>query len=275
MFIFRASSYLIELKKFSPDIYNACKNSLKGLQSDLDFLRIDQASFASCPSNSIDYAVMEKTSDGIVVPLDAGWNDIGSWSSLWEVSPKDKDGNVLIGDVVSHKSSNSYLNSKDRLLSVVGIEDLVVIVTKDAVLVADKKSVQDVKLVAEELKKDFRREFDFHREVYRPWGKFDSLDNGNNYQVKRITVKPRAKLSVQMHHHRSEHWVVVSGVANVRNGDNTFLMSENESTYIPVGTIHSLENPGDYDLELIEVQTGTYLGEDDIVRFDDIYGRVE
>jgi len=273
MFLFKASRYLEELNKFRPDIYAACVDATDEVESDLDFLRVNKEIFAKCPSESIDYAVMEKTADAVLVPMDAGWSDIGSWSTLWDVSEKDKEGNVAHGDVVLHESRNCYVRSDDKLVAVIGSDDLVIVDTKDALMVAHKDAVQDAKIIAQQLKADERSEWKLHREVYRPWGKYDSIDNGDRYQVKRITVKPRAKLSVQMHHHRAEHWIVVSGSAKVTNGDKTFLLSENESTYIPVGVIHSLENPGKVDLELIEVQSGSYLGEDDIVRFEDKYGR--
>ena len=274
MFLFRASNYLAELKKFRSDILEQCQRSVMDVKTDLDFLRIDKDMFESCPAESVDYAVMEKTSHAVVVPMDAGWSDIGSWSSLWDISEKDSEGNSTHGDVILHNTRNSYVRSDNKLLAVIGVDDLVVVSTKDALLVAHKDSVQDVKLVTETLKAKARSEWELSREVYRPWGKYDSIDIGERYQAKRITVMSGAKLSVQMHHHRSEHWVVVSGTARVRNGDKTFLLSENESTYIPAGVIHSLENPGKVDLELIEIQTGTYLGEDDIVRFEDNYGRV-
>ena len=273
MFLFKASRYLEELKKHRPDIYEACQLSMEGTSKDNDFLRINQAAFSACPSDSIDYAVMEKTDDAVVVPMDAGWSDIGSWSSLWDISEKDANGNATYGDVMLHESHNSYIRTDGKLVAVIGVDDLVIVSTKDVSIVAHKDSVQDVKAVAQQLKVESRTEWEHHREVYRPWGKYDSIDNGERYQVKRITVKPGAKLSVQMHHHRAEHWVVVSGTAKVTNGEKTFMLSENESTYIPVGVIHSLENPGKFALELIEVQTGSYLGEDDIVRFEDVYGR--
>lgn len=275
MFLFKASRYLEELKKFRPDIYQACKSAMIETDSDLDFLRINKDKFEACPSESIDYAVMEKTNDAIVVPMDAGWCDIGSWSSLWDVSKKDGNGNAVIGDVILNDCSNSYVRTDNKLVSAIGVNDLVIVSTKDVLLVAHKNSVQNVKKVTEQLKQEGRPEWEFHREVYRPWGKYDSIDSGERYQAKRITVKPGAKLSVQMHHHRAEHWIVVSGAAKVTNGDKTFILSENESTYIPIGVIHALENPGKTDLELIEVQSGSYLGEDDIVRFEDRYGRVE
>ena len=218
---------------------------------------------------------MENTADAVVVPMDAGWNDIGSWSSLWDVGDKDENGNAVTGDVILHEATNSYIRADDKLVAAVGVDDLVVVSTKDALLVANKERVQDAKLIANKLRESRRTEWELHREVYRPWGKYDSIDNGDRYQVKRITVNPGAKLSVQMHHHRAEHWVVVSGSAKVTNGDETFLLSENESTYIPVGVVHALENPGRVPLEIIEIQSGSYLGEDDIVRFEDRYGRVE
>lgn len=273
MFMFRASRYLQELERFQPEILEACKLALAGGQQDLHFTRVDAAAFAACPDDSIDYAVMEKTADAVVVPLDAGWSDIGSWSALWDVSDKDEHGNVLKGDVLHHNSSNTYVHAESRLVSIVGVEDLVIVETKDAIMVAHKNNVQDVKKIVEQIKDQGRKEHINHREVYRPWGVYDSIDEGHRYQVKRITVKPGAKLSVQMHHHRAEHWIVVSGTAKVTNGDTTFLVTENQSTYIPIGQVHALENPGVIPLELIEVQSGPYLGEDDIVRFEDKYGR--
>jgi mannose-1-phosphate guanylyltransferase len=216
---------------------------------------------------------MENTSDAVVVPMDVGWSDIGSWSSLWDVSSKDANGNAVYGDVILHDTNNSYVRSSDKLVSVIGMDDLVIVSTKDVLMVAHKDKVQDVKVITELLKGSDRDEWRIHREVYRPWGKYDSIDSGDRYQVKRITVKPGAKLSLQIHNHRAEHWVVVSGTANVKKGKETFLLTVNESTYIPVGTLHSLENPGKFDLEIIEVQSGEYLGEDDIVRFEDSYGR--
>ena len=274
MFLFRASRYLEELEKFRPDIFDACKASTEGVELDLDFLRINKEKFVDCPSDSVDYAVLEKTADAVVVPMSAGWSDIGSWSSLWDISKKDKSGNVSHGDVLLHETNNSFIRTDGTLVATVGVDDLVIISTKDAIMVAHKDSVQDAKIIANKLKVDKRTEWESNREVYRPWGKYDSIDHGDRFQVKRITVKPGAKLSVQMHHHRAEHWIVVSGSAKVTNGEETFLLSENESTYIPVGVVHALENPGKVELELIEVQSGSYLGEDDIVRFKDVYGRV-
>ena len=274
MFLFRASSYLEELKKFRPDILEKCEASVMEVKADLDFLRINKEMFELCSAESVDYAVMEKTSRAVVVPMDAGWSDIGSWSSLWDISEKDGQGNATHGDVIVHNTLNSYVRTEDKLVAAIGVDDLVIVATKDTLMVAHKNCVQDVKIITEALKAQGRSEWQLNREVYRPWGRYDSIDSGERYQAKRITVKPGAKLSVQMHHHRAEHWVVVSGTARVTNGDKTFLLSENESTYIPVGVVHALENPGKVELELIEVQSGSYLGEDDIVRFDDRYGRL-
>ena len=275
MFLFRASRYLSELQQFRPDIYAACVEAVGTVNADLDFVRVNKAAFLSCPSDSIDYAVMERTADAVVVPMSAGWSDVGSWSSLWDISEKDINGNVSHGDVLQHNSQNNYVFAESSLVTTVGVQDLVIIQTKDAVLVADKHQVQDVKKIVESLKAAGRTEHHIHREVYRPWGKYDSIDNGERYQVKRITVKPGEKLSIQMHHHRAEHWIVVSGTASVTNGDSVQLVTENQSVYIPVGQIHALENPGKILLEMIEVQSGSYLGEDDIVRFEDRYGRIE
>jgi mannose-1-phosphate guanylyltransferase/mannose-6-phosphate isomerase len=273
MFLFKASRYLEELKKHCPEIIIACEQAMAATDSDMDFIRVDKAAFEQCPDDSIDYAVMEKSNDVVVVPMDAGWSDVGSWSALWDVSDKDDNNNVTKGDVIAVGSTNSYLHAEHKLIAVVGIDNLVVVETKDAILVAHKDQVQDVKIIVNHLKKAGRTEHKIHREVYRPWGKYDSIDVGVRDQVKRITVKTGEKLSIQMHHHRSEHWIVVSGTAKVTNGEKTFLVTENESTYIPIGQIHALENPGVLPLELIEVQSGSYLGEDDIVRFEDRYGR--
>ncbi|MGY0640525.1 MAG: mannose-1-phosphate guanylyltransferase/mannose-6-phosphate isomerase, partial [Paraglaciecola chathamensis] len=276
MFLFKASRYLEELEKYAPDMLDICKRAIATEAPDLEFVRVDGDIFATCPDDSIDYAVMEKTNAAAVVPLDAGWSDVGSWSSLWETAKeKDENQNVIIGDAILDDVHNSYINAEQRLISVVGLDDVVVVETKDAVLVAHKDKVQNIKNVVNKLKAEKRPEFEFHREVFRPWGSYDSIDNGERFQVKRITVKPGEKLSVQMHHHRAEHWIVVAGTAKVTNGEETLLLCENQSTYIPVGVIHALENPGKIPLELIEVQSGTYLGEDDIVRFSDRYGRVE
>lgn len=273
MFMFRASRYLEELECFRPDILAACREALDGGSQDMHFTRVDTDTFAACPEDSIDYAVMEKTADAVMVPLNAGWSDVGSWSALWDVSTKDGDGNVFKGDVLGQATRNTFVHADSRMVATVGVEDLVVVETPDAVLVAHQDKVQDVKKIVERLKAEGRSEHISHREVHRPWGMYDSIDNGHRYQVKRITVKPGAKLSVQMHHHRAEHWIVVSGTAKVTNGDKIYLVTENQSTYIPIGQVHALENPGVIPLELIEVQSGSYLGEDDIVRFEDKYGR--
>ena len=275
MFLFKASTYLAELKAHNPAIFTACESSIANTQADADFIRVNKEAFEACPDDSIDYAVMENTTEAVVVPMDCGWSDVGSWSALWEIEEKDENGNAFKGDVISVNSTNSYVNAEEKLVAVIGLDDVVVVETKDAILVSKKSEVQLVKNVVNELKAKERTEFKLHREVYRPWGKYDSVDNGERFQVKRITVKPGAKLSVQMHHHRAEHWIVVSGCAMVTNGDKDILLTENQSTYIPIGVIHALENPGKVDLELIEVQSGSYLGEDDIVRFEDRYGRVE
>ena len=275
MFMFKASVYLEELKAFNPQILQACENSLQNAESDLDFLRVDKDAFSVCPDDSIDYAVMEKTTKACMVTLDAGWNDVGSWTSLWDTAKnKDENDNVVIGDVILTDVHDSYINSEQRLISVIGLDNVIVVETKDAVLVAAKDQVQNIKSVVSQLKLEKRPEFEFHREVLRPWGSYDSIDTGERYQVKRISVKPGEKLSVQMHHHRAEHWIVVSGTASVTIGEKTSLVAENESVYIPVGEVHALENPGKIPLELIEVQSGSYLGEDDIVRFSDRYGRI-
>ncbi|MDC9603967.1 mannose-1-phosphate guanylyltransferase/mannose-6-phosphate isomerase [Xenorhabdus griffiniae] len=275
MFLFRASRFLQELKTFRPDIYSACVAAVGTVNPDLDFVRVDKSAFLSCPSESIDYAVMEKTTDAVVIPLSAGWSDVGSWSSLWDISEKDDDGNVFRGDVLQYNSNGNYVYSENSLVSLVGVKNLVVVQTKDAVLVVDQTQVQDVKKIVESLKRSGRSEHRLHREIYRPWGKYDSIDKGKRYQVNRITVRPGESLSTQMHHHRAEHWIVVAGTARVTQGNNSYLVTENESTYIPVGVVHTLENPGKVPLEVIEIQSGNYLGDDDIVRLNDRYGRVE
>ncbi|HBA2949057.1 TPA: mannose-1-phosphate guanylyltransferase/mannose-6-phosphate isomerase [Escherichia coli] len=275
MFMFKASVYLDELKKFRPDILAACKESLSSASTDLDFIRLNSDVFAECPDESIDYAVMEKTQDCVVIPLDADWSDIGSWISLWEISEKDEHENVSHGDVINYNSRNNYIYSEGSLISTVGVNNLIIVQTKDALLVAQQDNVQDIKKIVEILKKQKRSEHISHREVYRPWGRYDSVERGDRYQVKRITVKPGECLSTQMHHHRAEHWVVVAGTAKVTCGERTFFVTENESTFIPIGTVHTLENPGKIPLEVIEIQSGVYLGDDDIVRLSDKYGRVE
>ncbi|MEE2000420.1 mannose-1-phosphate guanylyltransferase/mannose-6-phosphate isomerase [Alkalimonas sp. MEB108] len=273
MFMFKASVYLAELKKHRPDIHEVCVQAMVGLNVDLDFMRINDEVFQTCPSESIDYAVMEKTSAAVVVPLEAKWSDVGAWSSLWSISEKNAEGNVFKGDVIAVDSHNNYVFAETCLVATVGLNDAVVVQTKDAILVAAKDHVQEVKSIVKELKDASRSEYRVHREVYRPWGKYDSIDHGQRYQVKRITVKPGEKLSIQMHHHRAEHWIVVTGTAKVTLGTDEKLLTENQSIYIPVGVVHALENPGKIPLELIEVQSGSYLGEDDIVRFADRYGR--
>jgi len=279
MFLFRAQRYLEALGQHQPAMLAACRDAHAGRQADFDFLRLDAAAFAACPADSIDYAVMEpacrpdEPEAAAVVPLDAGWSDVGSWSALWDEGEKDADGNVALGDVVTSGVRNSYLRAEARLLAVIGVEDHVVIETADAVLVAHKDHVQEVKGIVEQLKASGREEAGIHRTAYRPWGSYECLNLGPRFQVKRISVKPGAQLSLQMHHHRAEHWVVVSGTARITRGDETFLLSENESTFIPLGTRHRMENVGKVPLELIEVQSGSYLGEDDIIRFDDQYGR--
>ncbi len=272
MFLFKASRYLKELELLQPAILAACRDALDKAARDTDFIRLDADAFAASSNDSIDYAVMEKTVDAAVVPLDAEWNDVGSWSALWEVSDKDADGNACHGDVIALDCRNSYAYG-NRLIAMVGLEDIVVVETDDAVFVGHKDRVQDVKEVVGQIKRNGRSEAAAHRKVYRPWGAYDSIDNGARFQVKRITVKPGATLSLQMHHHRAEHWIVVSGTAEVTRGDDVILLSENQSTYIPLGVTHRLKNPGKLPLELIEVQSGSYLGEDDIVRFEDQYGR--
>lgn len=274
MFLFKASQYLQALKQYRPDIHDVCEKALMNRTQDNDFIRIDAEIFESCPNESIDYAVMEQTKDAVVVPLDAGWNDIGAWSALWEVNEKDEFGNTVTGDAILKETSNCLIHGSERLIATVGLDNIVIVDTKDALLVANKNQVQEVKKIVEQLESENRNEYKLHREVYRPWGKYDSIDKGARHIVKHITVNAGEKLSLQMHHHRSEHWIVVSGTAKVTNGDKTFLVTENESTYIPIGVIHALENPGILPLEMIEVQSGSYLSEDDIVRFEDRYGRL-
>lgn len=273
MFMFRAGAYLAELEKFNPEMVAHCREAAAEMSEDIGFLRLDAEAFARCEADSIDYALMEKTDLACVVPMDAGWSDIGSWSSLWEQGRKDKNGNATRGDVLACDTENSIVHAESRLVATVGVSDLVIVETQDAVLVADKTKAQEVKQIVEQLAQEEREEENFHRIVYRPWGSFDSIDEGEGYKVKRISVKPGARLSKQMHHHRAEHWVVVRGTARVFRDEEIFDLHENESVFIPLGTTHYLENPGDEPLDIIEVQSGSYLGEDDIVRFDDIYGR--
>jgi mannose-1-phosphate guanylyltransferase/mannose-6-phosphate isomerase len=273
IFLFSAKAYLDELTKLEPKIVESCREAVEKGRRDLDFFRLDEQSFTACPSKSIDYAVMEHTKRAAMVPVDMGWSDVGSWQSLWEIAARDGSGNAIEGDVVAVNVSNSYLRSEGPLLAAVGFDDLVVVATQDAVLVTRRGATQDVKKLVEEIERSGHHHHLHHRQVFRPWGSYDSIDNGERFQVKRIVVNPGAKLSLQMHHHRAEHWIVVAGTAKVTCGDKEFLLRENESTYIPLGSRHRLENPGSIPLHLIEVQSGSYLGEDDIVRFEDTYGR--
>ena len=273
MFVFLASRYLQELKQHRPDIADAVSQACQDISSDRDFARVNESLFSNCAAESIDVAVMEKTEHAIVIPLDAEWSDVGSWSALWDVSEKDDDGNVVKGDVIVHNSHNNYIRAEHRLVSTVGLENIVIVETADAVVVANKDQSQDIKKVVDKLRFRSREELSTHQKVYRPWGNYESVDNGSRFQVKRISVKPGAELSLQKHFHRAEHWIVVTGTAEVTCGKEVFLLTENESTYIPLGEVHRLANPGKTDLELIEVQSGNYLGEDDIVRFEDNYGR--
>ena len=273
IFLFRADRYLAELEAHAPDIAAAARKASATAQNDLDFVRVDKAAFEACRSESIDYAVMEKTADAVVVPMDAGWSDVGSWAALHEASDADANGNVMHGDVMAEDSSGNYLFSESRLVAAVGLTDHVVVETKDAILVAPKDRVQDVKKLVARIKAEGRTEHLLHREVFRPWGSYDSIDFGDRFQVKRLMIKPGAQLSLQLHHHRAEHWIVVSGTAQITCGEKVFLLEENESTYIPLGVKHRIENPGKIPLHIVEVQSGGYLGEDDIVRFEDRYGR--
>jgi len=272
MFLFKASRYLQELERFQPAMLAGSRSAWQQARRDADFTRLDKNAFAAVTSDSIDYAVMEKTADAVVIPLDSGWNDVGSWTALRDVSQQDGDGNAHQGDVIAIDCRNTYAYGQ-RLVAMVGLDDVIVVETDDAVLVGKADRMQEVKTVVAQLKADGRSEASWHRKVYRPWGAYDSIDNGERFQVKRITVKPGGTLSLQMHHHRAEHWIVVSGTAEVTRGDEVILLSENQSTYIPLGVTHRLRNPGKLPLELIEVQSGSYLGEDDIVRFEDTYGR--
>lgn len=272
MFLLRASRYLQELERFAPEMAAGCRQAFTGAVRDADFTRLDKEHFAAIAGDSIDYAVMEKTADAMVIALDAGWSDVGSWSALRDVSPRDADGNATRGDVIAIDCRNSYAYG-EHLIAMVGLDNVIVVQTDDAVLVADADKVQQVKDVVARLKAEGRPEANWHRKVYRPWGAYDSIDHGERFQVKRITVKPGGTLSLQMHHHRAEHWIVVSGTAEVTRGDDVILLTENQSTYIPLGVTHRLRNPGKLPLELIEVQSGSYLGEDDIIRFEDTYGR--
>ena len=274
MFLFRASRYLEELDKYHPAVVAACREALAKAKSDLDFVRLDHDAYAASPDIAVDYAVMERTSDAATVALDAGWNDIGSWAAVFDVANKDASNNSVQGDVLLQDCSDCLVHGNSRLVTAIGLRDTIIVETADAVLVMDASQAQHTKTLVAQLIKQERPEATMHREVFRPWGSYDSIGNGDRFQVKRITVKPGAKLSLQMHHHRAEHWIVVSGTAQITNGDKEYLLTENQSTYIPLGVVHSLANPGKVPLELIEIQSGSYLGEDDIVRFEDRYGRV-
>jgi len=273
MFMFKAAKYLQELEKFAPEILGTCRLAIDNALEDKKFLRLDSGAFKACTSDSIDYAVMEHTKSAVLIPLDVGWNDVGAWSSLWEVNEHDNDGNVTLGDVLTENVTNSYLRAEHRLLAAVGVENLIIIETADAVLVAHKDQVQDVKQIVAQLKVTKRSEIELHRKAYRPWGYYETIDVEERFQVKRITVNPGSSLSLQIHYHRSEHWVIVKGTAKITKNDEVFILTENQSTYIPIGTKHRLENQGRIPLEIIEIQSGSYLGEDDIVRYEDIYGR--
>lgn len=273
MFLFKARDFLAELESHRPLIGAAVKEAVSKAYNDLDFCRLDEAAFAASPSESIDYAVMENTSRAVVVPASIGWSDVGSWSALHEVLPADAEGNVVRGDVHLNQVKNTLVRAESRMVAVLGVEDLIVVETDDAVLVANRGKVQEVKAFVDKLKNAKRTEHVHHKRVFRPWGSYESVDSGERFQVKRIIVKPGEKLSLQMHYHRAEHWVVVSGSALVTRGEEVTLLSENESIYLPIGVTHRLENPGKLPLHLIEVQSGSYLGEDDIVRFDDVYKR--
>ena len=273
MFVFKAERFLSELGEFAPDILQASTAAYRAAKTDLDFVRVDRQAFEACRSESIDYAVMEKTRDAVVLPLDGGWSDVGSWSSLFDALPADEQGNVLQGDVLVHDTHDCYVHSTSRLVTAVGMDDHIIVETKDAVMVAPKGRVQDVKELVNQLRRAKRSESAWHREVYRPWGSYDSIDDGDRFQVKRLTLKPGGSLSLQMHHHRAEHWIVVQGTARITCREKTFFLSENESTYVPIGAPHRIENPGKVALHIIEVRSGSYLGEDDIVRYEDNYGR--
>lgn len=274
MFMFKTAKFLHELEQFSPEIFANTQKSVAESQRDMNFIRVEQETFKHCPSDSIDYAVMEKTNDAVVIPIDAGWSDVGSWSSLWDVSEKDVSGNVNVGQIISIDSSNNYISSDSALVATIGLDNLVIINTNDALLISTKDQVQDVKKVVDELKKRDLHHYRQHSSSYRPWGTICDIDSGEHYQVKKIVVHPGHGLSLQRHHHRAEHWIVVSGTAKVKLDDKEFLLSENQSTFIPAGCVHTLENPGKIDLEMVEVRSGFYLGEDDIERLHDRYGRV-
>jgi mannose-1-phosphate guanylyltransferase/mannose-6-phosphate isomerase len=273
IFLFTVAKFKAELERLSPDIAKACEEAIAKSVVDLDFHRLDEEAFAACPSDSIDYAVMEKSADVAVVPVDMGWSDVGSWGALWQVLDKDSDGNVTSGDVILKGTSNSLIRSENKLVAAVGLKDIIVVATEDAILVSSKEDAQDVKLIVDELKAADRSEHIYHAKVYRPWGWYQTLEMRDRFQVKVLSLKPGAKISLQRHQHRAEHWVVVSGIATVTRGEKILDLAENQSTYIPIGMMHRLENKTDNDLQIIEVQSGDYLGEDDIERFDDQYGR--
>ena len=273
MFMFKASEYLKALEEFAPEIYSAAENAMNAASSDMDFIRVGIEEFKKCPADSIDYAVMEKVSNAVVIPVDIGWSDVGSWSALHDIGDQDENNNILIGDTKCVATTNCYVRAETRLVTTLGIEDIIIVDTEDALLVANKNHVQGIKEIVEALTDENRDEVILHKRVCRPWGCYQGIDHADRFQVKRITVNPEATLSLQLHHHRAEHWVIVSGTAKVTKGEDEFILTENESIYIPLGTKHRLENIGQIPLELIEVQTGSYLGEDDIVRFEDIYGR--
>jgi len=275
MFLFTAQNYLKELNKYNPQISESCKQAVEKAKQDYDFLRLDPTAFSESPADSIDYAVMEKTENAVVVPLDAEWNDIGNWSALYQIGEKDKNNNVIKGNAITTETSNSYINANHHMIATIGVDNLIIVDTADATLVASKDKTQQVKQIVEQLQQQNRTEEQLHRKVYRPWGWYDTIDNGHRFKVKRICVNPGATLSLQKHYHRAEHWIVVKGTAQIINGEQKELLNENQSTYIPIGTSHRLENPGKLPLEMIEVQSGSYLGEDDIERIEDNYGRVE
>jgi len=275
MFMFQASTFIDELTTYAPNIVTLVGNAVDNAEQDLDFIRLEKQSFESSPSDSIDYTLMEKSNNVVVVPLDAQWNDIGEWAALYDIGIKDDQGNVIKGDAMTQDTTNTYINADNHIVATIGVDNLIIIDTPDATLIATQDKAQEVKNIVESLKASGRCESKTHRKVYRPWGWFDSIDSGKHFQVKRLYVKPGAKLSLQMHHKRAEHWVVVNGMATVTSGDQTFILNKGESTYIPIGITHALENKTNESLEIIEVQSGTYLGEDDIVRFEDVYGRGE
>jgi len=275
MFIFKAGTLVDELIIHSPDIIKLVNDAVNKATQDLDFIRLEKPAFESSPNESIDYALMEKSSNVMVVPLEAGWSDVGSWSALYDIGNKDKDGNIIKGDVFTEETTNTYINADHHMVATIGVQNLVIVDTPNAVLISTKDKAQKVKKIVERLQKKDRKEQACHRKVYRPWGWYDSIEVGPNFQVKRLCVNPGAKLSLQMHHQRAEHWVVVSGTATAINGKNLITLKKGESIYIPIGVIHGLENNTKETLEIIEVQSGAYLGEDDITRFEDVYGRVK